>query len=95
MNRLLFSLTAVSVLNGCVIVPYDAAPVTYYDGYAPLYLHPYAVAPATVYGPPMYVGPPVHFGFGLNYYGGSGHHHHLHGSGQGHGFGGWHRGWRH
>jgi hypothetical protein len=42
-----------------------------------------------VYGAPVYVGPPVYFGFGLNFRSGGGHHHHRRGYGRG--YGGWRR----
>ena len=66
-KRLIFSLCIMSVLGGCAVYP--ASPgYTYYDGYdAPAY-----VAPA-----PVYVGPPVYFGFS-SWWGG-GYHRGWHG----------------
>lgn len=86
-----------AALSGCAVVsPYEQ-PYGVYPG--PLYSEPYAVSPgyavpAPAYRPPIYVGPPVRFSFGLNYWRGSrGHHgHHHHGFGR-HGFGG-RGGWR-
>lgn len=87
-----------AALSGCAVVsPYEQPYSVYSPG--PLYTQPYAVAPGyavpgPTYGPPVYyVGPPVRFSFGLNYWRGRGHHgHHHHGFGR-HGFGG-RGGWR-
>lgn len=102
--RILISLAAVIGLSGCVAVPYDAPPTTYYQtspAYPayPAYGYAYPVAPVYA-APPVYVGPPVNFSFGLNYRsGGRGygrhhhHHHHLDGfRSRGHGFHGGYRG---
>lgn len=90
--KILISLAAVVCLSGCVAVPYDAPPATYYETY-PAYGYAYPVAPVYAAPAPVYVRPPVHFSFGLNYRSGRGHghhHHHLDGfRGRGHGF---HRG---
>lgn len=105
MKRLFAPVVLAAALSGCVAMPYDEPYPAYYSG-QPVY-RPYAVGPAyampgTVYGPPAYAGPPVRFGFGLNYRSGvrgfHGHHHgfghHHHGFGP-HYFGGARGGWRH
>jgi len=88
-----------AVLSGCAVVaPYEQ-PYAVYSS-SPAYPQPYTVLPgyvmpAPVYRPPVYIGPPVHFSFGLNYWRGHGDHHH----GYRHGFGGprfgFRGGWRH
>ena len=96
--KILLSLAAAVGLSGCVAVPYDAAPVTYYESYP--YGYAYPAAPLYAAPAPVYVGPPVHFSFGLNYRSGGGHghrfhHHHRHLDGyRGFGRGGSHRGFR-
>lgn len=95
--KILLPFAAALALSGCVAVPYDAPPTTYYDPY-PAYSYGYPVAPVYAAPAPVYVGPPVHFGFGLHYRSGGGHRHHHHLDGfrkRGHGFHGHgHRGFR-
>jgi len=90
MKRLIVLLVA--PLSACVVVPYDQQPVVYSSSPAYVYSQPVApgyVVPAPVYGPPVYVGPPVHFNFGFNYRSGGGYHHGY--RGHGYGRGGWRR----
>lgn len=71
---LVLALAALAALEGCAVVPYNAAyPAAYpVDPYGTVYAQPaYA---------PVYVGPPVYFGFGLNYRSG-GYHPHRFGGG--------------
>lgn len=96
MKRLFFPVIVAAALSGCAVVsPYEQP----YDVHssAPAYGQPYAVSPgyatpAPVYRPPIYVGPPIRFSFGLNYWRGHrhhfGHHHHRFGH-RGFGRGGW------
>ncbi|WP_334186916.1 hypothetical protein [Noviherbaspirillum sp.] len=103
MNRLFLPVVVAVALSGCAVVsPYDQSYGTYS---AHSYDQPYVAAPTYVlpapvygYGPPVYVGPPVHLNFGLNYRSGGGRHHgygHRHHHFRGHGFhGGRHGGWR-
>ena len=61
MKRLIASLLAAVGLSGCVAVPYEPAPVAYYEPsyYAPYpYYRPYYYAPA----------PAVSLGFGYSYH---------------------------
>ena len=91
-----------AALSGCVVVPVDqpygaAYPVSSYDA-------PYPPPVAYGYGPPVYVGPPVRFSFGLHFRSGHGHRHHGFGGHRfrhghfggfrGHGFSGRGHGWR-
>lgn len=105
MKRLLVPVLTVlllAALSGCAVVaPYDHPSGVY--SASPIYNQPYAVAPAPVYsyGPPVYVGPPVRFNFGLSYHsyhGGRGRPHGFaHGHGHrhhGHGFRGGRGAWR-
>lgn len=69
--KILVSLAAIVSLSGCVAIPYDAPPTTYYPAY-PTYGYAYPAYPA--YAAPVYVGPPVNFSFGLNYRSGGGYH---------------------
>jgi hypothetical protein len=71
-SRLLFVVSALTALGGCVAVPaqpgyYEPAPVVY-------------VPAPVVYGPPVYYGPSISFGF---YRGGGGHGYR---GGRGHGY---------
>ncbi|HYD96006.1 MAG TPA: hypothetical protein VEC01_11820 [Noviherbaspirillum sp.] len=67
-----------AALSGCAVVaPYERP----YSTYSPAYIYdaPYAMAPgyavpAPAYGPPIYVGPPIRFSFGLSYRSGGGRH---------------------
>jgi len=88
MKPFFLPLALVIALSGCVAMPYDDAYLMPYSGYAtaPVYPQPaYAGVPGyvqsgPVYGPPVYVGPPIRFGFGLNYRSGrGGYHGHYHG----------------
>ena len=59
MKRLIASLLAAVALSGCVAVPYEPAPVAYYE---PSYYGPY-------YRPYYYAPPPaVSLGFGYSYH---------------------------
>lgn len=98
MKRLIVLVVVAAALSGCAVVsPYEQ-PYGVYSS-APVYGQPYAaspgyVVPAPVYRPPVYVGPPIYFSFGLNYWRGHGGHfgHRHHGFGH---FGFRGRGWRH
>lgn len=106
MNRSLLLMCIAVTLSGCAVVAPHDYPYGAYSDYP--YGHPYAIAPAAPsyvvpapvygYGPPVYVGPPVRFSFGLNYRSeGWRHHGHRHRHFHGHGGfrGGWHGGrWR-
>jgi hypothetical protein len=96
MKRLLIPSVLAAVLSGCAVVtPYEQPDIAYSPATG------YAIPPAVVYEPPVYVGPPVQFSFGFNYWhggrhGGPWHDGHFHGFGN-HGFrhgppghGGWH-----
>lgn len=100
MKRLFIPAVLVAGLSGCAVVsPYDS-PYGYYSP-SPVYSYPYVatpgyVVPAPMYNPPVYIGPPVHFSFGLQYWSGSrrghGFHHGFKGHGFRHGFRGGYRG---
>lgn len=84
MKHLFIPLALLSLLSGCVTVPYDDSYGTYasepYDEEIPVYAGGaplYTGSGVPVYaGPPAYFGPPVFFDFGLHYWNrGHGHHH--------------------
>ncbi len=109
MKSLFIPVVLAAGLSGCAVVsPYEQ-PYSVYST-SPAYSQPYAVAPgyvvpAPAYRPPVYIGPPVRFSFGLRYWSGRGgphwHPHGFRGHGFGghgfhrHGFGGGRGGWRH
>lgn len=61
MKPVLAAIAALALVSGCVAVPYQPPAVhpAYYGQEVPVRAYP---APA-----PVYVGPPVHFRFGLSY----------------------------
>lgn len=84
MHRLTLPILCAAALSGCVAVPYDAPYAVYPP--APVVTYPYAVAPvypAPAYAEPVYIGPPVQFGFSYRS-GGSRHRDHHHGHGHSH-----------
>lgn len=75
-NRLTFSLLALSALGGCAVYAPAPGPYGYYGADAngqAIYAAPpvYAVPPvyATPYYGPAYIGPPVSLNFGFGYWG--------------------------
>ncbi len=71
--KVMFAVSALTVLSGCVAVPVHSG---YYEPAAVAYV------PAPVYyGPPVLYGPSIRFGI----YGGGGHGHHGYGGRRGYG----------
>ena len=90
MKRLFVPVVLATALSGCAVVapyerPYDSYPL------ASTYDSPYPASPVYAAPRPIYVWPPVHFRFSLQFWKGrGGHHWHRHGF-RPHRFGGWRR----
>ena len=75
LNKLMFGVSALALLSGCVAVPVNSG---YYDAPGPVY-----AAPPVYYGAPAYYGPSIGIGIYGGYRGGYGH--------RGYGHRGYHR----
>ena len=71
-KRLTFSLVLLSALGGCAVYGPPPGPYAYgtdANG-QPIYTSPYYPSYNPYYYDPLYLGPPLFFGFGYNYWGG-------------------------